>query len=166
MSMLLQPTTLGNCIPLRNHICSMTRNRCMDDNKPTQSTITHYAESARDGTGLIVAEGTFTAVNGSEWPHYPLMFDRSHAQSWKEVTDAVHREGGKILFQPWHPGEFGPIVFSRSGIGLTDTTGLIQNENMPMVKNTRYKVLAPSKIKAKGGKFRTLEGSPVSISPM
>lgn len=120
MSMLLQPTVLGDSIPLRNHICmgSMTRNRCVDDNKPTQSAVTHYAERARDGTGLIVAEGTFIAVNGSEWPHAPLMFDRSHAQAWKEVTDAVHREGGKILFQPWHPREVGLYwVFHKKTLG-------------------------------------------------
>lgn len=87
---------------------SMTRNRCVDENKPTQATINHYAERARDGVGLIVVEGTFVYLNGSEWPHAPVMFDQSHVEAWKRVTDAVHREGGKIFFQPWHPGNYLP----------------------------------------------------------
>lgn len=108
MSDLLQPIVLGDAIPLRNRICmgSMTRNRCVDDGKPTQSTVHHYAERARDGVGLIVAEGTFISLHGAEWQHAPMMFNGSHAEAWKVVTDAVHREGGKMLFQPWHPGEF------------------------------------------------------------
>lgn len=144
MLTLLQPTVLGDTLELRNRICmgSMTRNRCTDNCKPTQSSITHYAERARDGVGLIVAEGTFISLHGAEWPHAPVMFDCSHAEAWKKVTDAVHREGGKILFQPWHPGR-------------------IQNDNMPMLKETGYPVLAPSKVKAQGGKYRALEGLPV-----
>lgn len=39
--------------------------------------------------------------------------------------------------------------------------GRIQNENMPMLKKIGYPVLAPSKIKTKGGKVRTLERLPV-----
>ena len=41
--------------------------------------------------------------------------------------------------------------------------GRIQNENMPMLKESGYPVLAPSKVKAEGGKFRTLEGLPVCV---
>jgi 2,4-dienoyl-CoA reductase-like NADH-dependent reductase (Old Yellow Enzyme family) len=107
MSNLLQPVTLGDNIQLRNRVCmgSMTRNRCIDGNKPTDATTTHYAVRAKDGVGLIVAEGTFVYLNGSEWPHAPVMYNDSHADAWKPVTAAVHREGGKIFFQPWHPGE-------------------------------------------------------------
>jgi 2,4-dienoyl-CoA reductase-like NADH-dependent reductase (Old Yellow Enzyme family) len=83
---------------------SMTRNRCVDDNMPTEATVTHYSSRASDGVGLIFAEGTFIYLNGSEWPKAPVMYNESHAQSWKKVTEAVHQDGGKIFFQPWHPG--------------------------------------------------------------
>ncbi|TFK54622.1 FMN-linked oxidoreductase [Heliocybe sulcata] len=143
MSHLLQPIILGDSLELRNRIVmgSMTRNRNIDENKPTEASVTHYSVRARDGVGLIVAEGTFVYLNGAEWQYAPLMFDESHAQAWKKVTDAVHQEGGKIFFQPWHPGR-------------------IQNENMPMLKESGYPVLAPSRIPAAGGKFRVLEGAP------
>jgi 2,4-dienoyl-CoA reductase-like NADH-dependent reductase (Old Yellow Enzyme family) len=104
----LQPIILGDSIDLRNRVCtgSMTRNRCVDDSKPTESSCSHYVERARDGVGLLVAEGTFISLHGAEWPFAPVMYSQSHAQAWKKVTDAVHKEGGKIFFQPWHPGGY------------------------------------------------------------
>ncbi|KAL4904128.1 hypothetical protein BDW74DRAFT_168566 [Aspergillus multicolor] len=105
---------------------SMTRNRCVNDAKPTSPSVRHYAERAADGVGLIVAEGTFIAPHGAEWPNAPVMFDQEHVRTWKKVTDEVHRVGGKMLFQPWHPGR-------------------IQNDDMPMLKKYNYPVQAPSK---------------------
>ena len=139
---LLQPIVLGGDLELRNRVCmgSMTRNRCIDEGKPVDATIKYYVQRAK--AGLIVAEGTFISLHGAEWPWAPVMYTPGHAQAWKRVTDAVHNAGGKILFQPWHPGR-------------------IQNENMPLLKESGYPVLAPSKVRAAGGKFRTLEGAPV-----
>ncbi|XRM43763.1 hypothetical protein ABZX51_006921 [Aspergillus tubingensis] len=143
MAELLEPVILGDGIQLRNRVCmgSMTRNRCTDGNKPTHANIKHYTDRARDGAGLIVAEGTFISLNGAEWPHAPVMYNQDHSDAWAKVTSEVHKVGGKILFQPWHPGR-------------------IQNDNMPMLKESGYPVYAPSKVPAKGGKYRTLEGLP------
>ncbi|EXM07471.1 hypothetical protein NOF04DRAFT_11901 [Fusarium oxysporum II5] len=64
MSNLLDPITIGGKLPLRNRIVmgSMTRNRCIDDNKPGPAQIKHYADRAKYGTGLIVTEGTFVVL--------------------------------------------------------------------------------------------------------
>lgn len=35
-----------------------------------------------------------------------VMFDKSHVEAWRKVTDGVHGVGGRILFQPCHPGVF------------------------------------------------------------
>ena len=119
ISTMLQPIIIGDSVLLRNHVCmsSMTRNRCINNNKPTEATIAHYAARARDGVGLIVAEGTFIYLSGSDWIHAPVMFKDEHAAAWKNVTDAVHKEGGLIFFQPWHAGMYLPhfsIVYSQS----------------------------------------------------
>lgn len=144
MSNLLEPIVLGDTLDLRNRVCmgAMTRNRCTDDSKPTQASVKHYTDRAKDGAGLIIAEGIFISLHGTEWPDTPVMFDQSHAEAWKEVTDSVHREGGRIMLQPWHPGR-------------------IQNENMPLLKANGYLVLAPSRVRAEGGTYRLLEGCPV-----
>lgn len=104
---ILEPTTLGNgALPLRNRICmgALTRNRCIDG-KPGDATVRYYADRARDGVGMIVVEATLISPHGVEWHNAPMMTDKSHVNAWKKVTDAVHREGGKIFFQPWHPGK-------------------------------------------------------------
>ena len=84
----------------------MTRNRCTDASKPNDAVARYYADRAEDGTGLIIAEGTFISPHGAEWPHAPVMYDESHAEAWKRVTDDVHEKGGQVFFQPWHPGMY------------------------------------------------------------
>jgi 2,4-dienoyl-CoA reductase-like NADH-dependent reductase (Old Yellow Enzyme family) len=107
-SPLLQPAVVGDSIALRNRICmgALTRNRCIDDCKPTEASIKHYADRARDGTGLIVSEGVFVYLTGTDWLHAPVLFKTEHAEAWAKVTDAVHKEGGKMFYQAWHAGWF------------------------------------------------------------
>lgn len=146
MANLLEPITVGGKLPLRNRIVmgSMTRNRCIDHNKPGPAQIKHYADRAKYGTGLIVTEGTFVDWTGCDWKHAPFMVTQEHANVWREVTDAVHDAGGKIFFQAWHAGR-------------------CQHDQLPIMKEKGAKVLAPSAIKAHGGKYRDLPGMPVSL---
>jgi len=144
-SPLLEIVTLGDKISLRSCVCmsAITRNRCIDSSKPTSASVKHYADRVRDGTGLIVSEGVCVYLHGLHWPHIPVMYNTKHAEAWKRVTDAVHGEGGTMFMQVWHAGR-------------------AQNKKMPMLRNNRYPVLAPSDIPAEGGKYRELEGQPVS----
>lgn len=106
MSSLLEPVTIGGKLSLRNRVVmgSMTRNRCVDSYKPGPAQVKHYANRARDGVGLIVNEGTFVDWTGCDWKYAPFMITEDHAEAWRKVTDAVHKEGGKIFFQAWHAG--------------------------------------------------------------
>ncbi|KAL4964204.1 uncharacterized protein BDV14DRAFT_209516 [Aspergillus stella-maris] len=142
-SSLLQPITVGNTLSLRNRVVmgSMTRNRCIDNFKPGVAQVKHYAERARDETGLIVNEGTFIDWTGCDWRYAPVMIDEEHSASWKKVTDAVHDEGGRIFFQAWHAGR-------------------CQHDQMPIMKEKGGRVMAPSSIKANAGKYRDLPGCP------
>lgn len=149
---LLEPFELSPSLTLRNRICmgSMTRNRNTDANKPTSAAAKYYTDRARNGAGLIVAEGTFISPTGSEWLHAPLMTSPSHALAWKPITSSVHSVGGTIFFQPWHEGR-------------------AQHDLAPMLQQIGYPVLAPSAIPAKAGKYRFLPGSPghtSNITPM
>ncbi|CAI6337667.1 unnamed protein product [Periconia digitata] len=140
---LLQPLLLTPSLHLRNRIVmsSLTRNRCIDANKPTPKTATHYATRAKDGVGLIISEGIFIYLNGCDYEHTPVLYKEEHVAPWKMVTDAVHKEGGVIFAQLWHPG--------RS-----------QNENMPMLRDANYPVLAPSAIPSESGSYHLLDGKP------
>jgi 2,4-dienoyl-CoA reductase-like NADH-dependent reductase (Old Yellow Enzyme family) len=91
---------------MRNRLvmASMTRNRCVDDNKPGPAQIRYYADRARDGPGLIISEGILIDWSGTPWPHAPVMITEGHAQAWAAVVDAVHQEGALMYFQAWHAG--------------------------------------------------------------
>ncbi|KAL4904753.1 hypothetical protein BDW74DRAFT_185346 [Aspergillus multicolor] len=143
MTILLKPITVGEKLPLRNRVVmgSMTRNRCVDDNKPGPAQVKHYSDRARHGVGLMISEGTFVDWTGCDWRYSPVMIDESHAGAWQKVTDAVHEEGGTIFFQAWHAGR-------------------IQHDQMPIMLEKGRKVLAPSSIRAEGGKYRDIPGSP------
>ncbi|EWG54451.1 hypothetical protein FVEG_12667 [Fusarium verticillioides 7600] len=143
MANLLEPITIGGKLPLRNRIAmgSMTRNRCIDDNKPDPSQIKYYADRAKYSTGLIVTEGTFVDWTGCDWKHAPFMVTKEHADAWRKVTGAVHDVGGKIFFQAWHAGR-------------------CQHDQLSIIREKGGKVLAPSVIKAQGGKYRDLPGMP------
>ncbi|KAH8705670.1 hypothetical protein BGW36DRAFT_286281 [Talaromyces proteolyticus] len=119
----------------------MSRNRCVDDNKPGPAQIKHYADRARDGTGLIVSEGVFIDWTGCGWQYTPVMITDDHAAAWKKVTDAVHEAGGKMFLQAWHPGR-------------------CAHDEMPIAKEHKAQVLAPSAIKANAGEYRDLPGQP------
>jgi 2,4-dienoyl-CoA reductase-like NADH-dependent reductase (Old Yellow Enzyme family) len=107
MSNLLETVEVGGQLSLRNRIVmsSMTRNRCVDDNMPGPAQVKYYADRARDGAGLIITEGTFVDWTGCHWKHTPFMITHEHAEAWRNVTDAVHKEGGKIFLQAWHAGK-------------------------------------------------------------
>ncbi|KAF2173452.1 hypothetical protein M409DRAFT_15734 [Zasmidium cellare ATCC 36951] len=140
-SSLLQTVLLGDDLPLSNRIvmASMTRNRNIDNMKPTQLTTTYYTQRA--SAGLIISEGMHIYPQATQWEHVPVMYEAEHAQAWKPVTAAVHDAGGKIFMQIWHAGR-------------------AQNEKMKWVKQDGSfpGVLAPSKVKAVGGRFRTGDG--------
>lgn len=140
---------------------SMTRNRCMNDCKPGDEQIQHYSERAKHGAGLIVAEGTFIDWQGCDWKWAPLMITDHHAQAWEKVTAAVHTQGGKIYFQPWHLGERARMRRNDLKFLIFDCLGRCQNEQIPIMQENNHPVVAPSKIPAQGGKYRDLPGTPV-----
>lgn len=105
MSALLQPTTIGATLQLRNRIAmsALTRNRNVDDLKPGPASVEYYAQRAT--AGLIVSEGILVSPQESQWPFAPLMCSEEHAVAWEKVVHAVHKERGKIYMQAWHVGQ-------------------------------------------------------------
>lgn len=106
MSSLLEPVVVSGKLSLRNRVVmgSMTRNQCVDVFRPGLAQVKHYDDRAQDGVGLIMNKGTFINWTGCDWDKSPVIINEDHAQAWRSVIDAVHREGGKIYFQAWHAG--------------------------------------------------------------
>lgn len=65
-----------------------------------------YAERARGGVGLIVTGGIGPNEEGGVFMGSAKMTTPEEAQQHREVTDAVHNEGGKICMQILHAGRY------------------------------------------------------------
>ncbi len=77
-----------------------------------------YAERAKGGVGLIVSGGIAPNVQGWTGPFSARMSSKKHAKHHKQITDAVHKEGGKICMQILHAGRYGyhPFAVAPSAI--------------------------------------------------
>jgi N-ethylmaleimide reductase len=67
---------------------------------------TYYRQRANPatGAGLIITEATAISYQGQGYADVPGIWSDAQVASWKQVTDAVHAEGGKIVMQLWHVG--------------------------------------------------------------
>ncbi|MEL7020206.1 MAG: NADPH-dependent 2,4-dienoyl-CoA reductase [Bacteroidota bacterium] len=66
-----------------------------------------YAERARGQVGLIVTGGIAPNKAGNALPIGHPMDNEKIAEEHRVITDAVHREGGKICMQILHVGRYG-----------------------------------------------------------
>ena len=65
-----------------------------------------YAERARHGVALIVTGGVAPALSGVGMEGGAVLNDVSQLPQHRIVTDAVHKEGGKIALQILHTGRY------------------------------------------------------------
>src|SRR5690606_19484432 len=65
-----------------------------------------YAERARHGVALIVTGGVAPAFSGVTMEGAAVLCDASQVPHHQIITDAVHREGGKIALQILHTGRY------------------------------------------------------------
>ncbi|HEY4403891.1 MAG TPA: alkene reductase [Xanthobacteraceae bacterium] len=100
---LLSPYRLGG-IELGNRLVMspMTRSRALDGNVSNPLAATYYAQRAT--AGLIVTEATQVSPQGVGYIRTPGIHSPAQVTGWRQVTEAVHRAGGRIFAQLWHVG--------------------------------------------------------------
>jgi N-ethylmaleimide reductase len=79
----------------------MTRSRAIG-NLANPLMAIYYGQRA--AAGLIITEGVSPSPNGLGYARIPGLFNEVQAASWKQVTDAVHQRGGRIVVQLMHTG--------------------------------------------------------------
>ena len=65
-----------------------------------------YAERAKGGAGLIVTGGIAPNNAGCTRPHAARLTTAEEAEAHRQITAAVHAEGGKIALQILHAGRY------------------------------------------------------------
>ncbi len=100
---LFTPLTLGE-LELSNRVvmAPLTRVRSGSAGVPGPLVVEHYRQRA--SLGLIVTEGAYPSHAGQGFPGQPGLVTPEQLDGWKNVADAVHAEGGRIVAQVMHAG--------------------------------------------------------------
>ncbi len=101
---LFSPALLGGLtLPNRVVMAPMTRCRTTQPGDvPNALMAEYYAQRA--GAGLIVTEATQISRQGQGYSFTPGIYSPEQIAGWKQVTDAVHAAGGRIILQLCHVG--------------------------------------------------------------
>ncbi len=115
---LLQPLDLG-FTTLKNRVLMGSMHTGLEDRKKNYPRLAEYfAERARGGVGLMVTGGFSPNIEGWLLPLASRLSSSAAARSHRVITDAVHRDGGKIALQILHAGRYGyqPLLVAPSRI--------------------------------------------------
>ena len=109
---LLAPLDLG-FTTLKNRVLMGSMHTGLEDHRRDFPALAAYlAERARGGVGLMVTGGFAPNVEGWLTPLGSRLATRHRARAHRQVTRAVHAEGGKVALQILHAGRYGYSPFS------------------------------------------------------
>ncbi|MEG0199831.1 MAG: alkene reductase [Comamonas sp.] len=121
MTSLFDPITAGTMtLPNRIAMAPLTRNRAPNA-VPTALMSTYYAQRAT--AGLLISEGTAVSAQGQGYADVPGLYAEQQLKAWKQVTDAVHQQNGRIVTQLWHVGRVSHTLVqpgNQAPVGPTD----------------------------------------------
>lgn len=110
MTTIFDPITLGDLeLPNRIIMAPLTRCRADEGRIPNALIAEYYAQRA--SAGLILSEATSVTPMGVGYPHTPGIWSNDQVRGWKNVTEAVHAAGGRIVLQLWHVGRISHPIY-------------------------------------------------------
>jgi N-ethylmaleimide reductase len=140
MAGLFEPLQLGD-ITLANRVvmAPMTRSRSDANAVPTPIMTEYYRQRA--SAGLIVSEGIAPSRHGIGYCRTPGLYNAEQGAAWREITNAVHEAGGRIVAQLMHCGRVasrhnkaadaetvGPSSVRAAGRIFTDAAGMQEHD--------------------------------------
>jgi len=109
---IFEPLDLG-FTTLKNRILMGSMHTGLEEQKNGyEKMAVYFAERAKGGVGLIVTGGIAPNIQGWTAPFSARLSAKNHIKNHKKVTDAVHKEGGKICMQILHSGRYGYHPFN------------------------------------------------------
>jgi 2,4-dienoyl-CoA reductase (NADPH2) len=115
---LLSPITLAG-VTLPNRVLMGSMHTGLEDKAAHFPRLAAYfAERARGGVGLMVTGGFAPNIEGWLSPFGSRLATHRAAREHRVITEAVHREGGRIALQILHSGRYGyqPLLVAPSRI--------------------------------------------------
>jgi N-ethylmaleimide reductase len=156
MTTLFDPTTAGALrLSTRIVMAPLTRNRAPGALANARMA-TYYRQRANPatGAGLIITEATAISHQGQGYADVPGIWSTEQVAAWKQVTDAVHAEGGQIVMQLWHVGRIshtslqpdGAAPVAPSAITAKSKTVLLVNGQAQFVETSAPRALKTSEL--------------------
>lgn len=100
---LFQPFRLRDLnLPNRIVLAPMTRSRAGTARIPNRLMAEYYVQ--RSAAGLLITEATTVSEQANGWNESPGIYTDEMTEGWKLVTEAVHKNGGRVFLQLWHCG--------------------------------------------------------------
>ncbi|MCY0389230.1 alkene reductase [Robbsia sp. Bb-Pol-6] len=111
MPTLFDPLQVGDLnLPNRIIMAPLTRSRANGGARvPNALMAQYYAQRA--SAGLILTEATSVSPQGVGYADTPGIWSDEQVAGWKQITDAVHAQGGRIALQLWHVGRISDPSF-------------------------------------------------------
>jgi len=111
MATLFDPITIGDLtLPNRIFMSPLTRSRAVGSARVPNALMVEYYRQ-RASAGLILSEATAVMPQGVGYADTPGIWSAEQVEGWKQVTQAVHAEGGRIFLQLWHVGRISDPIF-------------------------------------------------------
>lgn len=115
---LLEPLDLG-FTQLRNRVLMGSMHTGLEEHKEGLHKLAAFCEErAKGGVGLIVTGGFSPNLRGRLHPFSAEFSKAKHARAHQVVTEAVHRQGGKIALQLLHAGRYAMHPFAQSASAI------------------------------------------------
>jgi len=110
MSTLFDPIKIGDLeLPNRIVMAPLTRCRAEPGRVPGALMAEYYVQRA--SAGLIISEATAVTPMGVGYPDTPGIWSEEQVLGWKNITQAVHAAGGRIVLQLWHVGRISDPIY-------------------------------------------------------
>lgn len=145
-SILLTPLSAPSLsLPNRIVMAPLTRGRADEGGYANEMMATYYAQRAT--AGLIVSEATAISAQGFGWNGAPMISSDAHAQSWQQVTQAVHAAGGRIFMQLWHMGRKSHPDFHKGELPVAPSA-LMAKDDFAMTPSGKKPLVTPRALDA------------------
>ena len=146
MSILFTPKRIGNVeLPNRFVHSATYEGMAKETGEVSDELIKRYERLAKGGVGLIITGYMYVHPTGRAYPHQTGIHSDDMISGLKQLTDRVHQQGGKIVFQVAHAGRqttrdligqtpLGPSSRGRDPIYFVKPKEMSENEILDIVQ--------------------------------
>ena len=132
---LLSPITINQLtLPTRVVMGSMHVGLEGEENG-LEKLIAFYKERAKHHIGLMVTGGAAVCPEGSGGAHFMSIYKEDDVDYWKPLTNAVHKEGGRIALQLFHAGRYAYKAFTGYDVVAPSVIKSPINPDVPVALN-------------------------------